>query len=329
MLRLAKNPHDAVAPVYTDDELATIFPASPNLDMTTVRARLAAAWTSSNTRAILSWDAQVAADEAAINREAALSRQAFSALALNTLRKFHYVELDYFTETGLKRFHAVACAARANWDDTRMSRYIPRADHDLPWDDFFGAIPGLLRTMEAVGWGAPHILALRTFFDIVRSHGLRRRDPVHGEHILLQFACEPQYLWLASMGMLGSYNIARWTEEALLGFAHEYYAELRDDMLSELEQRMAELDQQRAQYVDFYSPATTDESNWSSVSAHATSSSPGISPSALFPHHLDPASAPRDASQRLPPTNVTVMTARICPGLRGAPAPHAEAHIYN
>ncbi|KAI0038789.1 hypothetical protein FA95DRAFT_1613099 [Auriscalpium vulgare] len=254
MLRLAKNPHDALAPDYTDEELATIFPGTHNLDVSAARARLEAAWTSSNTRAILAWDAQVAADEAAADPEAALSRQLFTACAMQKLRAFQYCPLDFFTEVGLQRFHASSRAARADSDGTRIYRYTPRPDRDLPWDEFCRAVPALLRAMAAAGWTAPHIPALRTFFDTVQAHSLRRTDPVHGEKILLRFAGLHHHQWTSSLGLPDSYNIALWNEEVLHKFADRYYDEVRSDMLFELEQRMAELEQERAhalEHVDF------------------------------------------------------------------------------
>ncbi|KAI0040278.1 hypothetical protein FA95DRAFT_1611917 [Auriscalpium vulgare] len=299
MARITIDPHSVPAPEFTDEDIQDLFD-DPVPDMPAARARLMASWKKTNDRQKEAWDNQVAEDaqiEAdrlaqaqqtadAEKQAAELARREAEAkrpkaggyaraqtnsravaddpapYAMERMRKFKTVALDYFTPNGCKTFSPRADAESEppgftipGSTLTLQSSHKPspnaRSDRDLSWVDFMVAAPQYIAVMEKTGWPAEHIEDLQKFFHQIFNHPILRTDPAHGTKILLRFAEEQRYMWINSLGQSSSFNIALWSEDLFREARRIYYEEIQAKERSETAQDRALVAKDRAQYVPF------------------------------------------------------------------------------
>ncbi|KAI0037962.1 hypothetical protein FA95DRAFT_1667907, partial [Auriscalpium vulgare] len=200
MPRITIDPYALNAPIFTDEDILELFD-DPLVDIPTSRARLTDSWKKTNDRQKEAWDAQVAEDARIEAERLAQAQQAadadkqaaeqaqreaeakrpkageypkvssiFKAIAdepapyaMERMRKFKPVPLDYFTPNGCKTFGPRTEAendppdftipgSNLTFQTSHKASPNARRDRDLSWFDFSVAAPQYIAIMGKTGW---------------------------------------------------------------------------------------------------------------------------------------------------------------------------------
>ena len=163
-----------------------------------------------------------------------------SSYALNKVRTWEYVELDYFTPRGCKD---AADANRSTGHDTlaltqlggtiaigpltaKPSKQI-RMDEELSWEEMLDARNILLHFMDKAGtWPRAHIEATASFFFNIEVHPRKRQK--NGKEALIVYQARARREWFDALQRKQGFNLALIQEDLLRSYAEEVNDGIRD-----------------------------------------------------------------------------------------------------